>query len=637
MDLTGVDPEATAWRGLHELQVQQVNDEIKESLQLSDPSHLTTLLLLDYHATAYLNDRCFSVVELLSNQSEIAAYLTKARELYTILRSPEMQSQVAEFKGWLRAALHHYGVENEAVYQMAESEDALALLRRDALRSLERLEVHQFSQGQPAPQGKVQYVRKVHGWWNINSLLRAMWSDATLSGISLNVIRDPLETSSYFAFAVRNGETLSILTDRPSEAHPLQKYLARRPDRDLARRIARHHFPYGLLDVAYNDKGGAYISPRDTQEVAVYQPELYPLRNLRDLEPDEVIWIVMVFALIEERFWRQGYRTPELSYTGEMMVRRAALVDETALAIPARARRTMEVARLTPADVTTDALLGDWAYAPTQENRWLEERYRHLVPEGLLNLAGDGARVPMLTDGNEVQSLTPQELAQIEKEVRVFGRRDVGRRLAALDGTSFGSRKRLVSDQRWVARYNQAVVVQREAEREFTARKDEVAQDYRGRIEANARRLLEAIARGERTEPVAGHVLLKVQALADWQQDAWKSSALSVPRQTWTGHRTCYVTGGRAAIVARFRPETAEDLAFLCGCGVDELPDVLQHWTREEAYSGNPNLQRLDPMDWIVQNPWREMTVDVDVFLSKSAYNGVRKALGLPPNKFWTE
>lgn len=632
--LTGVDPEATTRRGWHEITVGWLNEELKESLQLPDPSHLTTLLLLDHFTTALLKDQSFTVVDLLTKQDKVAAYLKQARDLYTVLRSPKMQSQVAEFQGWLREALRHYGVENEAVFRMVESEDDLAILRRDALRSLERLEVHQFTQGEAALPGKVHYVTRVHEWWNVNSLLRAMLSDATMSGISLNVIRDPLKTSSYFAFAIRNGETLSLLTDRPNEVHPLSKYMARRPDRDLARRIVRHHFPYELLDIAV-DEDGAYFYEQDTEEVAIYQPQVHPLREIKDLEPDEVIWTVMLFALIEERFWKQGFRTKELSYTGEMVVRRDVLdAGTTALAIPARARGVLEVPKLTAADVTTDKMLDDWARRPTQENRWLEERYAHLVPEELLNLAGDGARVPMLMENGEVRSTTLPAYLEATSHSSVFWRGDVGRRLAALDGTTFGSRERLVSEQRWMARYNQAVVIGREAEREYKARKDEVLGEYRRRVEGNAQRLLDAIARGERTERVAGYPFLQMETPQEWLHDYGVHPAVHMPKPPRTGPYPCYVTGGRASMAAVFRPQTVEDLAFLCGCGVGDLPDVLQHWDRQGPYGGNSLLERLDPMDWAAVNPWREMPVDVEIFLGKQAYNRLRKDLGLPVQRF---
>lgn len=71
----------------------------------------------------------------------------------------------------------------------------------------------------------------------------------------------------------------------------------------------------------------------------------------------------------------------------------------------------------------------------------------------------------------------------------------------------------------------------------------------------------------------------------------------------------------------------------MCGCEVKDLPDILQYWNKLKMYSGNSILSNVDPMEWVVENPWKKLNLNVDVFLSKTAYNQLRKAEGLPPNK----
>ena len=638
VELTGLDPNATTLRG-REIEIHQMNQQLKDSLKLNDPLGLTTPMLLNCYATEFLDDEKFSINELLANGERVEACLSKAREIYRILRSESIQSQVAAFRLWLIEALKHYHVENEDVFKMAQSDEALAFLRRDALRSVERLEVHQFTQGDPDPDQRPKYVTTVHEFWDINTLIRAMLSSPALSGVSLNLVRDRLETSSYFAFCIRNGKRLFILTDKEDEEHPMQKYMRRRPGRDMANRIDRHHFPYGLLDLDYDYRGDAHIQPRKTTEAAVYQPHLHPLRQIKDLEPDEVIWLALMFSLIEERFWKQGYQAPELSYTGGMLALSAGNTGALVAAYP-----RLEAEPVAAGDVTTDAMLGEWRRAPTQQNRWLEERYEHLVPEQVLNLIGDDDSVPMLTDGNEITHLTVKEY---EEATRFTHHPDVGRKLAALDTTSFGSREKIIADQHWTARYNKAVVIQRAAEAEYKARKNEVLEAYRSLVTANADRLLAAIARGELLAPAHRY---KTEGFGDEKEPtdqnmlrvgildalpSWNCTRVPTPpRGTWP---TCYVNGTKASIVGVFHPKTAEALAILCGCDVSDLPDVLQHWTQASLYEGNPILQRIDPMEWVVENPWRNLGMGVAIYLSKRAYNQLRKDLDLPPNRFWDQ
>ena len=638
VELTGLDPNATVFRG-REIEIRQMNEGLKDSLKLNDPLGLTTPMLLNCYATAFLDDQKFSVNELLSNSEQVAAYACKARELYSILQSEPIQSEVAAFRSWLIEALEHYHVENEDVFKMVQSDEALAFLRRDALRSIERLQVHQFTQGDPDPDQRPKYVTTVHEFWDINTLIRAMLSNPTLSGVSLNLVRDHLETSSYFAFCIKNGQRLFVLTDKEDEKHPLQKYMRRRPGRDMANRIDRHHFPYGLLDLEYDYRGDARIRSRETAEAAIYQPHLHPLRQIKDLEPDEVIWLTLMFSLIEERFWKQGYQAPELSYTGGMVALGAGNTDALVAAYP-----RLEVAPVAAGDVTTDKMLDQWRMEPTQQHRWLEERYEHLVPDQVLNLIGDGETVLMLTDGNEITHLSVKEY---EEATRFTHHPSVGRKLASLDTTSFGSREKIIADQRWTARYNKAIVIQRAAEAEYAALKDEVLEVYRSLVTANPDRLLAAIDRGEILAPAHRYKtegfgnepkpveqnMLQIGLVDD--TPTW--GCIRIPTPPRGVPPTCCVNGTSASMVGIFRPKTAEALAILCGCDVSALPDVLQHWTQADLYEGNPILDRIDPMGWVVENPWRNLGLDVAIYLSKRAYNQLRKGLDLPPNRFWNQ
>jgi hypothetical protein len=69
-----------------------------------------------------------------------------------------------------------------------------------------------------------------------------------------------------------------------------------------------------------------------------------------------------------------------------------------------------------------------------------------------------------------------------------------------------------------------------------------------------------------------------------------------------------------------------------------DLPWQLQHWVhRDGGYQGNPILNRLDPAEYALENPWMGITrrgrglgLSVGVSLSKRAVNRIRKKLGMP-------
>ena len=52
------------------------------------------------------------------------------------------------------------------------------------------------------------------------------------------------------------------------------------------------------------------------------------------------------------------------------------------------------------------------------------------------------------------------------------------------------------------------------------------------------------------------------------------------------------------------------------GCEIKDLPDVLQHWVHGDIYSGNPILQKIDPVDWVIKNPWSDLKFGVAVLLA---------------------
>jgi hypothetical protein len=61
------------------------------------------------------------------------------------------------------------------------------------------------------------------------------------------------------------------------------------------------------------------------------------------------------------------------------------------------------------------------------------------------------------------------------------------------------------------------------------------------------------------------------------------------------------------------------------------MPIWLQHWYTMEPYDGNPILERTDPADWAIKNPWHEhLQIQVGLALSRKAFNAARERLGLP-------
>jgi hypothetical protein len=708
-EITGVAPpdEAGFWKsgaGMGTWAIRDTYTELKEALEL-DPSEVTATLLMSKFVEEYLKQAKTSVADLLDAPDDHIETLRKAKRLRELLSTPDIVKAREVFLLGLKAALARYGAaEREDVQKLLDNPASVAVLRRDALRSLNRLRVDQFLEGDSeAADYKPIFVNVIHRWWNINSLLKAMTTMP--SGVSLNLIRDPHAYDSYFAFAIRNGGNLFVLTDVPEHSHPLQGQMSRKPGRDLDRRAQRNWFPYDLLGMEFDDKDGLVEKAySDETAVAIYQPDMIPLSKISETGPAETVWCVMMLDLIVAKFWRQNFRAKQLSYTGEMIKTAPVLLEHAkAAGLPIVIDRKLEMPALTIEDVTEVTKDDEKHLGAIYEQpfKWMEDRYKHLVPQEVINLIGAPNAKPLALDHKtgEIRALTAKEAERpfFQNEIEAAKLRTA---LQQMSSTKFGSPQELEADRRWLARYNVAEHIDRLAQTEFDARHKEVLAWYIKRAKANLPMLLTWAANdtiwvdngisagaGWSHEGGAGlaretavekpkswlgsgfdsdvgkrlsHTFLRTHDLRE-KGDLWDSMARNVgtnlggdfyKRVTRTTGRyykrkvpdlrydgpSCAVTDAKASYAAIFYPVCPEEIAAICACAVADLPDVLQHWHKFDRYRGNSILQRIDPMVWNIHNPWLKLDLRVRIPLSIRGMAQIKKAgAALPPLEVITE
>ena len=216
--ITGVDPHATSGT-IGNWSLRETFEPLEEALTL-DPTEITGIFLLAHFLNSFLADKSLSLATIIDDPTLIDRLLLKPRELRILLSSPDVLEARSSFVEGLRKAIARYGAgEREDINKLLDTQDQLAILRRDALRSMSQLRVDQFLDGDPELPGvKPVYNRMVHQFWNVNSLLAA--ATRMPAGVSLNLIRHPDAFQSYFSFVIRNGGNLFILSDVPANAHP---------------------------------------------------------------------------------------------------------------------------------------------------------------------------------------------------------------------------------------------------------------------------------------------------------------------------------------------------------------------------------------------------------------------------------
>jgi hypothetical protein len=646
----------------YDYEYNRVFESLKEALEL-DHSEIIASMLLTHYTADYVEKTSVSLADLLDGFSPTIEKLDLIRKLQGILSRPDIIEPMEAFKRAMSTGLKHYGVgERDDITSIVDDPVALAVFRRDALKSMKNLRVDQFFSGESeADDAKPVYFRDVFQWWNVNSMLAAAVNMP--SGVSLNLIRDPNKFHSYFCFVIRNGGNLYVLTDAPDWAHPMQAQMSRRPDRHLDNRVARNWFPYSLLDIAYDDEtGDLYFQEIDTTEVAIYQPDAIKLKEIAAVEPGETIWILMMFDLIVERFWKKKEQLAELSYTGEMIRVEDNLLEKANSAnLPVRDYKPISVQSLTVNDVLSENITENDGTGKSGfgVNAWMEERYKHLVSEESLNAMSNPGRVLKLRDG-EIIKAEPERFHSSwgpKNEIAIHH----------LDLTMFGSKERILQDRKFIARYNLAKQVDHAAKMEYEKTEKAIKHWFQVRIENRSEFLINLCGLGPlwltqemQEEPFNSRVSSCIiwknadsrsrNANADKLYPELPSALRSLnsmkhktagdPLVGWDAftleppvNRTnpkCVITGATASYAVSFDPMISRDLAFLAGVEHDQLPDVLKSWSQYRLYVGNSNLNRIDPMEWAAHNPWEKESFRIEVPLSKRGLAQLRKDAKMP-------
>lgn len=642
MEATGLDPKAHdilgSWARLDN--TYEYHKGIRESQDV-DPTALTTFMILRSTVRNFAKDQEFDGLEILEEPEKVLQRTEKLRSLLRILNDPECMEEVAHFQKTLRETAQTMGLQ-ETVGKAIDDIQELAYIRRDALLGFKELKVYHFGYGKRGPQ-KPKYNENVVKFWNMNSVVMAAQAQPT-DGITMVMVRDPVDLFSYFSFLVVNGENITVVSDLPDSPHPFHKYMSRSraQERRFESRAMRLRFPYQLFDFSFNDDG-RYTGEKLKTALARINTEAVRVKGIKELEPDQALWALMMFDLLSEQYWLQEQKPVVLSYTGDGMRQARLGMNSKELILPGQA----SLAALTRADMHRSKLKHVFESEPTGQNDWMEDRYAGKVPEQAFNMIGE-KKVYRLLDGTQANS--KQKMVPKTKEVapvfntNSFGWKNKNWSLEAVESTLFGTPEQMESDRRFVARMNQAIIIEAEATKEFHARKKEIERWYEQAVKANLDKLLYHIAVGkfdsetqdykprkngespgfDNGVPQRGNILHQCRSK---DPSFWRCQV-----KLYGDARTkylCAISGKQATIWSFFRPMTPKSLADMAGCKVEELPDLLQHWYRNERYTGNMILDRLDPMDWKCENPWRSLHFEVLIGLAKSEFNRILKKHGM--------
>jgi len=639
---------------LSEYDIRKMDEKIRESLGY-DKTGLFAEAYLCHYFKKYIKQRGFHLDEYLSNPS-IKEYLNDVFLLNQALQESDAEKLISEEAN---KAMAFYGLESDelTVFDIAE-------VRTCANNCINKnLQTLQFSSGSVQKDG-FKMSREIRMYKDLNALILSA-AKGKVDGVSMAYIRDEKEiTHSYFAFVIKNGKNLYLLTDKPEFVHPLQSSYKRCPGRDMYNRIEGNLFPYDTvanIDISDLWDSGRYgTKEKGTNLSTVLQDDngnekLFEIIGTIDkLTQVEAFWFIMMLSLIKEKFYDNEAPQLALSYTGTQIQHPAIEKTEHALVVQ-NALPSFSMGRITFEDtenITYDEhyethLKSDW-------NQYIIDRYKDRVSEDVINIVNEES-IQLLADHEQSveEESRPfytylsrhKEIEKMQTELRPF---DIA--------NECGTAEELAYRQKWIGRYNYAKSIKGYLQIDYDENHEQIYRDIKERIGARLEDIIVMFLQNKLADKTAvshhkfDHVyegkedkLGKITSFEKWWNDLSYHSrpkyvfGKMAPYGNKADYR-CAITGDAPGVVIEVKPSTVYALCQICGCEVSDLPEFIQHWSKSSHYHGNPLLDNIDPVAYIIGgDPFNSMEFSFAIILSKKEYLRLCPVAGVEAKKFWLD
>lgn len=622
--ISGVDPEQTSFTikmngHLGSWDIKEMHSKIKKCLEQDVDGFMTNILLRKF-AKELLNDRSFTVAQMIENTTEVTEYIADCKKLLGAVRITKEEIQTYNE---LQEVVTRFGYQ----YDLPDVENddfmySVCMSKLSVISQIDKLTTAQFRKGQFSLE-EPKLIMDIYLFTSIDQLIQTVNSMRNV--IFLSLIRDTEDaSSSFFAYCIKNGENVFIVSDTPKRAHPMQKHMSRTPGRAMYERMNGTLFPYSLVNVE--------LSKYAVDDKALDGLENSAIGNISDLPYDELIWNIFMIQKLEERFFKQKYQCEELSYTGHMIASPLLETSSTELAIYKQYEKlTMPI--LQSLEETEDIVF-DYDY-----------KVNHSYDDYIDRLGGQISVPDLQRFDSDVLCIPKDTPWYEEKKVRA-------NTILSMPTNDFGTREELENRQKWIVRYNYALELKRLAEKEFEDHNQEVSDWFLNMLKKNYKELIDRVLKDD----IKGKVLRCRRFMCVSYTNSKTGEEVSLSRcklinnyddyftryHVWNQRShtladyTCALSGDRATIELQVFPSSAEDIANLFSIPVSDLPVYIQTLGKARMNEGNHLLNNCDPMGFVMEDIWyKEMNFAFSFFLSKKAYNERRKEMGLEPNKFW--
>lgn len=622
--ITGVDPNQTSYSirfdgGLSTWDIKKMNDRITEALKYDEYGYFADAYLGIYFKD-YLSQRQISLQELIEN-TQTQKYMGDVRTLYKEIKNSDSARKIMNAA---KKALDFYGLQHSTleIFDIVELQVSAKRCMDYKLRRL------QFSTGSASKTG-FKVSKDIYMYQNLDALLLCA-ANHTIDGVSLGYIRNVSQlTDSYFAFIIKNGQNLYLLTDMPKYSNPVQNRMSRCPGRSMSERIESNFFPYQTvanIDTSDLWDSGRYGIDETSNALAEQSDQIRTLIGTFDsLDEQEAFWTVTMLDMIKKEFYEQVPQY-ELSYTGSMIQIKQLPDTPNALAIHSMFP-TMELQDI---DIT-DTMEMEFEQRKEVDgtNNYLIERYKDQIDPATLNLVKETERFSLMSSKYKKQSYGE------EKPIFI-----------AFDRNMCGTKEEVLYTQKYVEQYNYSQQIQRLIDEDFEKNRKIITDKVRNFISPRIRDICKMQLRGELSDMAlvyqdGKHLSQKmpfgkVEDFEHWYRDSGDDTTFRYGyKYMKKQYMRCYFTEKAPGVVFTINPRNLQDLLLLCGCEVSALPEQIQNWHNKPKYYGNPILENIDPLLWNVNDKFDDLVFDISVLVSKKEYLTLCKEAGVEAKEFW--
>lgn len=593
---------------LSDYDIKVMDDKIKEVLQI-DETGLFAEAYLGIYFKKFIKEKTVPLMDIIAN-AKMQEFAEDCRTLYQSILETGAEEEVIRNA---KSALDFYDLESDKL--SAENIMDIVMSAKNCINK--GLKLDQIAKGR-FDECSFKASSEVYMYRSISDVVRYAAKGA-ITGVSLCYIRNEKNIDeSYFAFLIRNGENLYVLSDRPVYKYPIQRNYSRCPGRDMSRRIEGNWFPYSSLsgiDISDLWGGSRYgVSETDTELSNVIKEDAVRVRigTLKSMDQCEAFWAVYMFQLIKEKFYDGKISCPELSYCKANIIcpglednGRKEIVAAGNIPLIPLAAPTLDDANELEYDGHVSQHLYDY----------LLERYIDKVNLKIMDLVDR-------RDNNFM--LLPENSKTNDWGTKITPRYE------SLNLNELRTEEELKYDQTWLARYNIAKAIadmeEKDYERNYALVKNAIVEIFRKSL----RKTVLAGFRGEIPMNKTTFDAFYNKSFCHYTKVFRKGE------NSWTkADYKSYFTGKKPSVVLTFRARTAEELAKLCNVNVSELPEELQHYNYGLYHQGNHLLDNYDPMDWAVKDHYNEKEFNFAVVLSIDETYGCQDEAGVVRDAFW--